>query len=69
MKPLDLRKDSETNPEITQLLRVILHADPLAVAEGINDGIPYVIVSGANKHFTFTKTSDGYTLKTSDFKG
>lgn len=69
VKPLDLRKDSDTNPEISQLLRVILHADPLAVAEGVNDGVPHVIVSGANKHFTFTKTADGYTLKASDFKG
>jgi hypothetical protein len=63
VQPLDLNKDSATNPEISQLLRVILHADPLMFAEGSINSVPYVIVGGPNDHFTFTKTEDGYLLK------
>lgn len=60
--PLDLSKDSKANPEISQLLRIIMHADPLIVAEGSNNDVPYVIVGGPDDHFTFTKTDDGYKL-------
>jgi hypothetical protein len=66
---MDVNKDSKTHPEITQLVRVILQADPLSVAEGVTNGVPYVIVSGSGKHFTFTKTPGGYSLQTSDYKG
>lgn len=46
----------------SQLLRIIMHSNPLIVAEGSSNGVPYVIVSGPDDHFTFTKTDDGYKL-------
>jgi hypothetical protein len=65
----DVNKDSDSHPEISQLVRAISQADPLSVAEGVQHGVPYVIISGNNKHFRFDKTAEGYTLKASDFKG
>jgi len=61
--PFDSSKDMKDHPELSQLLRVIMHADPFVVAEGSKNGVPYVIVGGFGDQFTFTKTADGYTLK------
>lgn len=62
--PMDLSKDSAVNPEISQLVRAILHGDPFIFAEGSNNGVPYVILgAGPNDQFTFTKTADGYMFK------
>jgi|GEM_PF-4260034 len=61
VSPLDLRKDSETNPEISQLIRGIMYGDPFAFAEGTKDGVPYVIIgAGLSNQFTFTKVDGGY---------
>lgn len=60
---LDLSTDSKENPEISQLLRIIMHADSFIVAEGSDVGIPYVIISGAQEEFIFTKTDEGYFMK------
>lgn len=51
-------KGQKNHPEISQLLRVILDADPLIVAERE----AFVMVSGPNDSFTFTKTASGYTV-------
>jgi hypothetical protein len=46
-EPMDYSKDMKDNPEISQLLRVILQSDPFVVAEGNSGGVPYVIMGGA----------------------
>lgn len=59
IQPMDFDKDMKNHPEISQLLRVIMTADPLAVAEGKN----YVIIGGPDDQFKFTKSGGGYTVE------
>ncbi|MDY0977720.1 hypothetical protein SOM61_22415 [Massilia sp. CFBP9012] len=62
--PMDLSKDNENHPEISQLVRGIMYGDPFVFAEGSTNGVPYVILgTGPDDQFTFTKTADGYTFK------
>lgn len=61
--PMDFNKDMPNHPEISQLIRVILNADPIVVAEGNGATGPYVIISAEDVHFTFRKTETGYTFE------
>lgn len=63
VKPLDLDADLKNNPEIAALLKVLMHDDLLMVAEGVHDGVPYVIIGGNEDRFTFTKTATGYSVE------
>lgn len=64
MSKLDLNKDMKNHPEISQLLRLIVTADPFMITEGTDeDGRHYVIVSGPEEHFKFTKSDAGYTVE------
>jgi|GEM_PF-6172925 len=52
------------HPQLHELFMLIAYGEPMIVAEGADDGTPYVIVTAGNcsSHFTFTKTADGYTV-------
>lgn len=61
---LDLSKDMKNHPDISQLLRVIMTADPFMVVEGTDEkGRHYVIISGSDDHFKFTKSDTGYIVE------
>jgi hypothetical protein len=59
MTNFNVNEDMKNHKDISQLIRTIQNGDPLIVAEGAE----YVMVSGPEFHFTFTKTITGYTVE------
>ncbi|MEZ8095517.1 hypothetical protein ACED51_15585 [Photobacterium swingsii] len=57
-----IQDSAPQNPMISELIYLLSEADPLGVAEGVNDGKPFVTVTDGNDKFTFTKNQDGYQL-------
>ncbi|MCA8270356.1 hypothetical protein [Burkholderia vietnamiensis] len=64
-KPFNVNEDMEKHPEISKLIRAVMHGDPFFVAEGKDgpNGADYVIIGGGDHQFQFTKGADGYTFK------
>ena len=52
------------HPQLHELFMLIAYGEPMVVAEGTDDGTPYLIVTAgdSSSHFTFTKTADGYNV-------
>lgn len=53
-----------SHPHLHELFMLIAYGDPFVVADGSDNGTPYVIITAGNSssHFTFTKSGDGYTV-------
>jgi hypothetical protein len=58
-EPFDVNKDMEHHPEISRLIRAIVHGDPFVVGESGK----IVIIGGGEHRFQFTKSAAGYTFE------
>lgn len=52
------------HPQLHELFMLIVSGDPFVVADGSDNGTPYVVITAGNSssHFTFKKSGDGYTV-------
>lgn len=64
VKEVPFADDMPNHPQLKELFMLVAYGEPLLVAEGTENGTPYLIVAGGNSssQFTFTKSGDGYVV-------